>query len=165
MSAEPQLQERAALPYAGIEARVPMDGLAAAIDQGYGELFGWLAEHGIAPAAPPIIRYLVIDMAGELRIELGVPVDQPITGTDRIRPGTLPAGRYLVLRHTGPYDGLVASNGELQQWAAEHGIVFDSWETPEGTAWQARVEHYLTNPATEPDPAKFEVDVAFLTRD
>jgi hypothetical protein len=24
------------------------------------------------------------------------------------------------------------------------------------------VEHYLTNPAAEPDPAKWEVDVAFL---
>ena len=46
--------------------------------------------------------------------------------------------------------------------AEEHGITFDSWDTPEGTAWRARTEHYLTNPATEPDPSKWEVDGAYL---
>jgi DNA gyrase inhibitor GyrI len=90
-------------------------------------------------------------------------VDQQIAASGRIQPGALPAGQYLVLRHTGPYDGLVASNADLQRWAAEQGVAFDSWDTAEGTAWRARVEHYLTNPAAEPDPAKWEVDVAYLT--
>ncbi len=44
--------------------------------------------------------------------------------------------------------------------ARDHGITLDCWDTPEGTAWRARVEHYLTNLATEPDPGKWEVDVA-----
>jgi effector-binding domain-containing protein len=164
MSAEPQLQDRAAQPYAAIEMRVTEASLSAAVDEGFGELFGWLAGCGLTPAAPPLIRYLVIDMAGEMRIELAVPVDQPDTASGRIQPGTLPAGRYLVLRHTGNYDGLLASNAELHRWAAEHGVDFDSWATADGTAWRARGEHYLTNPATEPDPAKWEVDVAYLTR-
>jgi hypothetical protein len=29
-------------------------------------------------------------------------------------------------------------------------------------AWRGRAEHYLTDPAQEPDPAKLETDVAFL---
>ena len=37
------------------------------------------------------------------------------------------------------------------------------WDTSRGTAWRSRVEHYLTNPATDPDPAKWEVDIAYLT--
>jgi len=68
---------------------------------------------GITPAGPPLIRYLVIDMAGELQIELGVPVTAPVTASGRVQPGVLPEGRYAVLRHTGPYDGLVASNAAL----------------------------------------------------
>jgi hypothetical protein len=28
---------------------------------------------------------------------------------------------------------------------------------------RSRAEHYLTNPAEEPDPANWEVDVAYLT--
>ena len=120
---------------------------------------------GITPAGPPLIRYLVIDMAGELQIELGVPVTAPATASGRVQPGVLPEGRYAVLRHTGPYDDLVASNAALLQWAQEKGIEFDTWDTPGGSAWRGRAEHYLTDPSQEPDPAKFETDVAFLIRE
>jgi DNA gyrase inhibitor GyrI len=85
-----------------------------------------------------------------------------ISGSERIQPGVLPAGRYVTLRHTGPYDGLIASNAALQQWAQQQEITFDSWDTPAGSVWRGRAEHYLTNPAAEPDPAKWEVDVAYL---
>jgi DNA gyrase inhibitor GyrI len=172
MDPEVQIQRREAQSYAAIPMQVTMDTLAGAVDQAFPELFGWLARHAIAPAGPPLIRYLVIDMAAGLQIEMGVPVATAIDDGDssdgdsgdggRITPGVLPAGRYAVLRHTGPYDGLVASNAALQRWAGEHGITFDSWDTPEGTAWRARAEHYLTNPAAEPDPSKWEVDVAYL---
>jgi hypothetical protein len=68
-----------------------------------------------------------------------------------------------VLRHTGPYDGLIASNAALQQWAHQHGVGFDSWDTAQGSAWRSRAEPYLTDPSEEPDPTKWEVDVACLT--
>jgi DNA gyrase inhibitor GyrI len=172
MNPEVQIQRREAQPYAAIPMQVTMDTLAGAVDQAFPELFGWLARHAITPAGPPLIRYLVIDMEARLQIEMGVPVATAIDdGGDSdgdsgdggsVTPGVLPAGRYAVLRHTGLYDGLVASNAALQRWAGEQGITFDSWDTPEGTAWRARAEHYLTNPAAEPDPSKWEVDVAYL---
>jgi effector-binding domain-containing protein len=163
VSDEPRVEQRAEQPYAGIRMRVTMDGLPGAVDQGFPELFGWLAEHGMAPAGPPFIRYHVIDMDRELDIELGVPAAAAADAGGRVRPGVLPAGRYAVLRHTGPYDGLIASNAALQEWAAEHGVALDSSDTPDGSAWRGRAEHYLTNPAEEPDPSKWEVDVAYLT--
>jgi len=101
-------------------------------------------------------------MAGELQIELGVPVGTKVGDGGRVRSGVLPGGRYVVLRHVGPYDGLVASNAALQRWAQQQGVGLDSWDTAEGTAWRGRVEHYLTNPAAEPDRAKWETDVAYL---
>ena len=165
MSHEPQIQARAAQHYAAIPATAAMDGISAAVDDAFPELFGWLAAHGIAPAGPPLIRYLVIDMAGKMQIELGVPVAAPVTAGGRVQPGSLPEGRYLVFRHTGPYDGLIASNAALQRWAREHQVELDTWDTAEGSAWRGRAEHYLTDPAQEPDPAKFETDVAFLIRD
>lgn len=163
MTSEPQFQERAAQPYAGIRASVTMDGLSAAVDEAFPELFGWLAGRALEVAGPPFIRYHVIDMHGELEIELGVPADVTAGDGGRIRPGILPEGPYIVLRHVGPYDGLVAGNASLLYWAREHAVALDSWETSHGTAWRSRVEHYLTNPATEPDPAKWEVDIAYLT--
>jgi effector-binding domain-containing protein len=163
MSHEPQIQARAAQHYAAIPMTVTMDRISAAVDQAFPELFGWLAGHGIAAGGPPFIRYLVIDMAAELEIELAVPVGAPVAGNDRVRPGVLPEGRYAVLRHTGPYDGLSASNTALDQWARGHGVKFDTWNTASGTAWRSRAEHYLTDPSKEPDPARWEVDVAYLT--
>jgi DNA gyrase inhibitor GyrI len=165
MSPEPPIQARAPQHYAAIPATVTMDGLSGAVDEAFPQLFGWLARHGIAPAGAPFIRYLVIDMAGELQLELAVPVAAPVTASGRVRPGTLPEGRYAVLRHTGPYDGLIASNGALQDWAGARGVEFDAWYTADGEAWRGRAEHYLTNPAEEPDPAKWEVDVAYLIRE
>jgi effector-binding domain-containing protein len=168
MSQEPQIQQRAAQPYAGIRVRVTMDGISAAVDEAFPELFGWLAEHEIAPTGPPFIRFHVIDMMHDLDIELAVPAevtDEMTAGqTGRVRAGTMPGGRYAVLRHVGPYDGLVASNAALQEWAEQHGVQFDSWDTDRGSAWRGRAEHYLTNPAEEPDASKWEVDVAYLTK-
>jgi DNA gyrase inhibitor GyrI len=59
----------------------------------------------------------VIDMQAELEIELGVPADVSSADGGRIVPGILPGGNYAVLRHKGPYDGLVASNAALLHWA------------------------------------------------
>jgi DNA gyrase inhibitor GyrI len=162
MSQQVRIELRPAQPYAAIPVRVTMDGLSGAVDEAFPELFGWLAAQDVPAAGPPFIRYLVVDMAAELQIELAVPVPVDISGSERIQPGVLPAGRYVTLRHTGPYDSLVASNAALQQWAQRQGIIFDSWDTPAGSVWRGRAEHYLTNPAAEPDPAKWQVDVAYL---
>jgi effector-binding domain-containing protein len=164
MNSEPQIQERPEQHYAGIRTLVTMASLAEAIDAGFPELFGWLQEHGIAADGPPFIRYLLIDMENGLEIELGVPVASVVTESGRIRPGVLPAGAWVVLRHIGPYDGLVASNAALIAWAQQQSIELDTWETDRGDAWRGRVEHYLTDPSAEPDPGKLETDVAFLAK-
>ena len=164
MSQEPQIQARDAQHYAAIPMTVTMQSLAGAVDEGFPELFRWLGSQGIAPAGPPFIRYLVVDMEASLQLELGVPVAAPMPESGRIRPGTLPPGRYAVLRHVGPYDGLIDANAALQQWARERGLEFDMTETPEGSAWGARLEEYITDPSGEPDPSKWETDVAYLLR-
>jgi effector-binding domain-containing protein len=162
MSQETRIEERAAGPYAAIKTTVTMDGISAAVDDAFPELFGWLGANGIAPAGPPFIRYLVIDMAAELEIELGVPVGTPVAGSGRVQPGVLPEGRYAVLRHIGHYDGLIDANAALQDWAREQGITFDTEETAKGQAWRGRFEHYLTDPSSEPDPGKWVTEVAYL---
>lgn len=160
MPSEPQIQRRAAQAYAGIPMTVTMETFPEAADTGFPELFGWLAACGGTPAGPPFIRYHVIDMEVALEIEFAVPVDVPVQGSGRVRPGILPGGRYVTLRHTGPYDGLVAANGALQDWAREQGVVLEC--SADGYRWRGRAEHYCTDPAAEPDPARWEVEVAYL---
>jgi effector-binding domain-containing protein len=162
MNLQPQIHQRGAQPYAGIRTSVTMADFPQAADTCFPELFGWRQEHGITPAGPPLIRYHVIKMEAELDIEFGVPVSTTVPESGRVHAGVLPPGRYVTLRHIGPYDGLVESNTALLRWASDQGIALDRWDTERGEAWRGRVEHYFTDPAAEPDPAKWEVEVAFL---
>jgi effector-binding domain-containing protein len=98
----PEIIERAEQPYVAIRAEVTMAELAGLADR-FGEVFGWLAEHGVAPAGPPFFRYHVIDMERQLDVEAGVPVPAAMEGDDRVVAGTLPAGRYATSVHAGPY--------------------------------------------------------------
>jgi effector-binding domain-containing protein len=140
-------EERAALPYAGVRRTVTMDGLADTIDREVPALFGRLAADGVQPAGPPFVRYLKVDMERGLDIELGVPV----AGDARVRSGALPAGRYARLVHVGPYGGLPDAHQALQGWAQEQGF-----------RWSERVETYVTDPAKEPDPSRWQTEVAFF---
>jgi effector-binding domain-containing protein len=130
------------------------------IPQLHDEVHAWLEKQGVSPSGAPFIRYLVINMATKLDIELGWPVASRLAGTDRIKPGVLPAGRYARLLYTGDYSGLMEANGVLIGWARENGITWDNWTTDTGDAFGARFETYFTDPGDEPDPAKWETEVA-----
>jgi effector-binding domain-containing protein len=158
LSEQPRIEHRAAQPYVAIPFRVSMQGLPGAVDEGFPELFGWLAAHSLSPAGAPFIRYLEVDMGAELTIEVAVPVDADPPADARVRADVLPAGRYVTLLHVGPYDGLLEANATLQRWAQEHGV---SWQMDDGR-WRGRVEHYLTDPAQEPDPSRWRTELAYL---
>ena len=157
---QPQVTQRAPQPYVAIPFTVTMATFPQAADTGFPELLGWLGEHGIAPSGPPFIRYHVIDMAAELEIEIGAPVAAAAPVSGRIQAGELPGGRYVTLVHTGPYDGLVAANGALQDWARQQGIALESSDGER--RFRGRVEFYPTDPGQEPDTAKWAVEIAYL---
>jgi effector-binding domain-containing protein len=111
-------------------------------------------------AAQPFIRYHVIDMDAELEIEIAAPVAAAVPGSGRVQAGELPAGRYVTLVHTGPYNGLVAANAALQDWARDQGISLEC--SQDGHRFRGRVEFYPTDPREEPDTAKWQVEIAYL---
>jgi effector-binding domain-containing protein len=163
MGPEPELEDRGEQAYVGVRRSVTSETFAAAVDSAFPELFAWLAERGEPMTGPPFVRYHVVDVNGTFEIELCVPVAAGVAGDARIPAGALPAGRYLTLRHTGPYDGLAAVHEELQAWAAAHGVALDREEANGATTWRASFEVYVTNPVEEPDPARWIVDLGYLT--
>src|SRR5689334_19978470 len=106
MMTTPKVEERAERHYAGIRTQATMQELPTVIPQRLGEVFSWLGQQGVAPAGPPFIRYLVIDMTALLDIELGVPVANSLPGDDRVRADVLPAGRYASLVYTDVRRGI-----------------------------------------------------------
>jgi effector-binding domain-containing protein len=159
MMTVPKLEDRAEQTYAAIRTQATMDELETVIPHLLGDMFAWLREHGIAPAGAPFIRYLVIDMAAQLDIEVGVPVASAVSGDGRVVAGVLPAGRYASLVYTDVRRGIEA-NAALLDWGTEHGLTWDTWTTERGDGFGARLESFLTDPDQEPDPAKWETEVA-----
>jgi len=169
MNDAPRIHQRDGQAYVALQHRVTMAGFSAEIDAGFPALFDWLGRNGVAPAGAPFIRYLLIDMAGFLEIQLCVPIAQGDTArveaNERIRTDVVPAGRYATLLHVGHYDGLVAANGALQEWAAEQQLAWDVAHSVDGERWGARIETYTTNPAEEPDQSKWEVEISYRLAD
>jgi effector-binding domain-containing protein len=162
MITEPQVEYRDEQNYVGIRTRAAIPELPTVIPQLHSQVYARLREQGVDPSGPPFIRYYVIDMVGELDIELGVPIDSALPGEGRVQAGVLPAGRYATLIYTGDYPGLVGATAALLQWADDNGIVWQTSASGADVEWGARVEFYLTDPAEESDPAKWETELAFL---
>jgi effector-binding domain-containing protein len=164
MDVAPEIMQRAAQPYAGISSWVPMAAVGSVADR-LPEIFGWLGARGLTPAGPPFFRYHVIDMERQLLVEAGVPVALAVDDAGEIRGGSLPAGRFAVMTHTGAPHTLVAATAALLDWADQRGLAWDVSQADAGEKWGCRLESYLTDPAVEPDTSKWQTQLAFRLAD
>lgn len=157
----PRIVERDEQPYAAVRCVVPMSAIST-VPARLDELMTWLAQHGAQPDGPVFFRYELIDMAGELVIEVGVPVSGEVpTGEGDLVTGVLPAGSYASVLHVGHPDRLVDVTGRLLDWGADVGVQWDAHETPAGSRWGCRLEIYWTDPAEEPDMNLWATQLAF----
>ena len=101
-------------------------------------------------------------MARKLDLEVGIPVVTSMPGDHRISAGVFPAGRYTVSVYSGLYEGLVGATATLLEWAQENNVVSQTSSVDNIEGWEARIEFYLTDPASEPDPQKWQTELAFL---
>jgi effector-binding domain-containing protein len=157
----PVVAERPAQPYVAIRAQVTMQTMAAVLPPLHQQVFAWLSERDIPAAGAPFWKYNVVDMDRRLEVETGVPVTAPVDGDERVLAGVLPAGRYATLRYTGHPSALIGEIASLREWATQQGLTWDMTNTPDGERWAARLEIYETDPATEPDLAKWTTQLAF----
>jgi effector-binding domain-containing protein len=164
MIGQPRLEDRPNQAYAGIRVQVPMREFPTTIPAPLDELFSWLGARGAEPDGPPFIRYHVINMLALMDIELGVPVATALPEDGRIRPGVLPAGRYATLTYTGIENG-IAGNAALLDWGKQQGLAWDRWSVEAGDAFGSRYESYLTDPGEQPDPSRWETEVAIRLTD
>jgi effector-binding domain-containing protein len=161
MTQTPEIVERPAQPYVAIARSVTMAELGDALPPLISDVFAWLGARGHEPAGAPFWKYDVIDMERELTVEVGVPVATEVPGDDRVGAGVLPAGRYVTVVHTGPPETLEDATRELLEWADAQGLTWDVTTADDGEHWTSRLEEYLTDPAEEPNRAKWQTRLAF----
>jgi hypothetical protein len=148
-------------PYAGIRLVTPFKGMFAVRDRLMRELYSWFDQEGVEPGLT-FFRLLVVDMAGDMEIEVGVVTTEPVTGTDRIRPGVLPAGRYAAMTYVN--HGRRA-NGMLIDWIRDHDLPMDRVADPAGDRFGCRYEAYRTDPRTEPMKTRWQIELAIRLAD
>ena len=81
--------------------------------------------------------------------EVGFPVSQPITAAGRVKMSKLPAVKVVQTIYQGGYEGLGAAWGEFCKWieAKELNVQESLWEC------------CLTDPESNPDPAKWRTEL------
>jgi hypothetical protein len=159
-----EVVQRDAVPYAAIAIAVPMERLASAGPLN-GVVFDWLAQQQVVPAGPPFWKYNVIDMAGQLELEVGVVTATPAIADDQVSVGELPAGRYLETTYHGHPDGLRQATADLLAHADAQGLTFEKADSPRGERWAARLEYYLSDPDDQPDMTKWDTTLSFKLKD
>lgn len=159
----PEIVERPPRPYVGIRRQVtlPFDDV---IGECFGMLFRWLAQSGAEQTGAVFVKHDVVRMP-ELEVEFGVPIAARADVGEDMVAGVLPPGRYAALTNWGHYDQLMEVNAVLVGWARQKGLRWDSRVTPEGEAFACRLELYETDPAEEPDPARWETRLEFKLAD
>jgi effector-binding domain-containing protein len=161
MISEPKIDYREEKLYMGIRTVKPFKGMFVEVDKLLKELRVWVKQHDIAAEGPFFLRYHVIDMKGPMDIEVGFIVSKHLLGDERVKAGTLPAGRYANLTYTG--SGL-SGNKALIGWANDNDTMFDRWNDPAGDAFRCRYEAYLVSDRLQPRKSK-GVDLAIKVAD
>lgn len=132
-----------------------MHGSYDQIPQGYGELYGWVARHGLQPSGPPRAVYLTPpaptneDPVWELWAPVGEAGDvQP--DAEGVGVKHVPEHAVAAAMHRGSYDGIATTYNMLAEWVVDHGYAMAG--PPE--------EVYLSDPNDVP-PEEYLTEVRF----
>jgi effector-binding domain-containing protein len=145
-----RLVQRPEQPTAVVREKVPMTELSEFFGRAYGAVMAAAQNQGVQLAGPPFGRYLGMPTE-TVDVEAGFPVAAPFTASAEVAAGTLPACQAFEATHTGPYDTLGVTYDAIQERMKEEGF------TPADSMW----EYYLSDPATEPDPATWKTLVVW----
>lgn len=130
-----------------VRARLPIGDLPGWLPGVYRAVDDYLHRGGLAPSGPAFARYTPLE--GEVAVEAGYPVPVPVAGDGWVHPSTLPGGPVAVATGHGGQESMDERLRVVHRWLSAHGCV------PAGAHWEV----YFTDPETEPDPARWRVDI------
>lgn len=136
-------QQTAAIPFVIPRAEMPK-----VMGPAFQELMTVLAHQGLAPMGPWFTYHRRLDP--ELfDFEIAIPVATAVQASGRVVPSSVPAATVARAVHRGPYEGLAAAWGELEQWVERNG------HRPRGDFW----ERYVAGPESSSDPAQWRTEL------
>jgi len=146
-----EVKELEAAKVLAIKATVKSDAVGAKLGELYPRLMDCLKESGIEMTGPPYSKYYSWDPEGETEMEAGIPVSGAVECEEDIEYIELPPCKVVTCMHTGPYEEIGPVYDAIQAYITEKGM------TISGAVWEV----YVTDPNSEPDPAKYKTQVYF----
>lgn len=125
----PQILDLPLQHTASIHLTVPRSAIRKEMGPAIEELLRTLGEQSITPAGPVFSHHLRMDPAS-FDIEVGVPVEAPVSDSGRVRSGHIPASQVVRSTYSGPYEGLYDAWSELNDWIRAQGLTMapNLWE-------------------------------------
>ncbi|MBN1934486.1 MAG: MerR family transcriptional regulator [Anaerolineae bacterium] len=122
------------------------------IQQLFGEVFGYLGQHKMAPAGPPIGIYYNPEFSEDaVDVEIAVPVSGTIAGSGRVKCWELPAVEQAAcIIHQGGYETIGGTYGQLMTWIEANGYRITG----------PTCEVYLQGPESG-DPSRYVTEIRF----
>jgi effector-binding domain-containing protein len=161
---QPSVETKADQPFAAIEltlAQPEISGTAPPLIQ---DVIDWVKAKGGELTGPPFFNYVAFLPGGKMTMHVGMPTAKVLAGDDKIKTGSIPAGRYAVVTHTGPYHELYEANMELDKWARDKGFEFAGEEKGDKFVGATRLEIYHKDPGEDPSGHPV-TEVAFRLKD
>ncbi|MHB8868984.1 MAG: MerR family transcriptional regulator [Thermoleophilia bacterium] len=157
MPYEVKLQEVQPQPIAALRYRIPPADISSVFGPALGQVFAHIGRAGGAPIGPPLAAYHTFD-EDTVDFEVGIPIVAPIPeepgsggpSIPTVHNFELPGGLVATTIHIGSYDGLETAWAAIMGWIQEHGH-----EAGDLVCW----ETYLTDPESEPDPARWQTQL------
>jgi effector-binding domain-containing protein len=165
MLSEPIIQYKKEQHYLSIPATVHQRDIPETLPPLIPEVKEWMEKRNIQPAGPDFFLYKSMDDKGVMDCEAGFAVSNFTPGDERVTAGSFPEGKYASIIYTGHFKDMMQAHVALENWIREQGLQERSQTDNGKTGWGGRIEFYLVDPEFEPDPAKWQTEIAFMLED
>jgi effector-binding domain-containing protein len=145
---QPSILQAAVRSAALVRITTPRAKIREVMGPGLQELHAALQAQGVAPAGP-WFTYHPKMMPDVFEFDIGIPVDQAVAPTGRVRMGQLPMAKVARTILRGSYENLPVAWPELDAWIVAQG------QKPGPALW----ETYLIGPEVNPDPASWRTEL------
>lgn len=164
MHREPTVEYYRERPYIAIGRKVNMKDIPVVLPPLIPHVLNFVGEKNLIQTGPAFFRYLTMDDE-DLEVEVGVPVQDFFEGDGEIVGSNFPAGKYATIKYFGDYKYIRDAHEELESWMGKNRLVKKEQIADDGISRGCRIEFYITDPAIETNPDKWETDIVSLVED
>lgn len=128
-----------------------MADMGMAMGEMFSELMTFMDANNVNVTGHPYTIYYTWNPDGLSVMEAGIPVDNVRSTRGRIMATESPGGKAVKAIYFGPYEGIGVAHEAIDKYVKLNGLEIA------GPPWDV----YITDPATEPDPNKWETHVLY----